>query len=299
MTGQWTEAKTPMAHREILDTPEITAWLQGQQPVWRLLDVSSFARLIREAATEDGTIIIADSLPAAALAESTVLTHARLLLRHAATGRGLKLTQRGNLARTVVATMLDAFRWPGYGPTDPPMFYAVVNEPDFLPLYFLRLTMEEAGLLEPHKGYLRPSALGHLLADEARAGELQALLFRTTFWRLNLAFFDGLPIDPWPQINVNVILWCLSLAASRWEKPSVLMRQCAVPVMEVLYPSWDFPTAAFEHRILRTLSLFGLLEVSVDDAVRPGDHRRYRKAGLFDRMLSFSVTIDIGDAPVH
>ncbi|MBF0095435.1 MAG: hypothetical protein HQL34_12950 [Alphaproteobacteria bacterium] len=65
----------------------------------------------------------------------------------------MKLTQHGNLARTVVATMLDAFRWPGYGPTDPPMFYAVVNEPDFLPLYFLRLTMEEAGLLEPHKGH--------------------------------------------------------------------------------------------------------------------------------------------------
>jgi hypothetical protein len=61
-----------------------------------------------------------------------------------------------------------------------------------------------------------------------------------------------------------------------------------------LTAKWDFPTMAFEARILRPLTWFGLLEMRHDDGARPGlvQQRRYRKTPCFDRLISFEVQLE-------
>jgi hypothetical protein len=71
------------------------------------------------------------------------------------------------------------------------------------------------------------------------------------------------------------------------------MRLCTVPVIGVLEAKWDFPIWAFEARVLRPLTWFGLLETRPDEAVGSGPTRRwYRKAPYFDRLVSFEVQLE-------
>ena len=60
---------------------------------------------------------------------------------------GLKLTATGNLSRTVVAEMVDLFEWPGFDKAEAFQLHKVVNEPDFLPLFFVRHVAEFAKLV--------------------------------------------------------------------------------------------------------------------------------------------------------
>jgi hypothetical protein len=83
---------------------------------------------------------------------SPVLRNAIILLDAASKGDGLKLTATGNLARVVVDDMRDRFEWPGYEKASTLALYKVVNEPDFMPLHFIRVTMAHAGLLRRRRG---------------------------------------------------------------------------------------------------------------------------------------------------
>jgi hypothetical protein len=135
-----------------------------------------------------------------------------------------------------------------------------------------------------------------MLAAEQH-GPLQALLFHVALWRVNLAYFDGYPLDSWPQSEVGVILWSLSASAHDWLPRETLTRLCASPVIGVLESQWDFGSSAMEARILRPLVWFGLLESrtgakSATELVNP---RLYRKTPLFDRFLKFDVQVESPD----
>ena len=92
----------------------------------------------------------------------------------------------------------------------------VINEPNFLPLHFIRILAQAAKLLRTYRGKLLPTPLGRRMLTTEQHGPLQALLFHVAFWRLNLAYFDGYPLDYWPQSEVGVILWSLSTSAHDW-----------------------------------------------------------------------------------
>ena len=72
-----------------------------------------------------------------------------------------------------------------------------------------------------------------------------------------------------------------------------MTRLCTIPKLDMLSGTWDRTPYAMEARILRPLLWFGLLEHRSEiPASRFGELHFYRKAGLFDRMLAFDITVD-------
>src|ERR1700758_5144208 len=111
---------------------------------------------------------------------------------------------------------------------------------------------------------------------------------------MNLAYFDGYPIDLWPQGEVGIILWSLSASAHDWLPRETLTRLCASPVMGVLESQWDVGSSAMEARILRPLVWFGLLESRTEPRSPTAVVERclHRKASRFDRFVQFDVQIE-------
>jgi hypothetical protein len=69
---------------------------------------------------------------------------------------------------------------------------------------------------------------------------------------------------------VGIVPWCLSVAGEGWFLSEELMRTCTVwePTLDEGHP--DFPAYAFESRVLRPLTWFGLLDMRmIGDANAP------------------------------
>jgi hypothetical protein len=125
----------------------VRRWLGCIEPTWRLLDETSFRELSRPPSAMGGPIYLAADFTDEELQKSAVARNALILLRAAATGPGLKVTPTGNLSRSVVAEMCSLFTWPGYDMASDFQYHKVVNEPDFLPLHFVRQTLQAAKLV--------------------------------------------------------------------------------------------------------------------------------------------------------
>jgi hypothetical protein len=224
---------------------------------------------------------------------SAVTVNAMLLLRRAAETGGLKLTATGNLSRAVVEGML-GIEWPDYDTAELVQYNKVINEPDFLPLHFLRVLMQAAKLLRTHRGKLVPTPLGGRILKAEQYGLVQALLFHVAFWRLNLGYFDGYPLESWPQSQVGIIPWSLSASAHNWLPRETFTRLCTSPVIGVPESKWDFGSGAMEARILRPLVWFGVMELRTvgGSPTKLIDRRLYRKAPLFDRFVKFDVRVE-------
>jgi hypothetical protein len=278
-----------------LTNPEVLRWLNGVEPAWTVLAYDSYNALREEPSPTNQTIRIDPSLPIADLSGSAIVGTARTLLQHAIDAGGLKLTEKGNLSRSVVAEMRQAIEWPGYEKAELFQINKVINEPDFLPLYFIRVLMKAAKILRKQKGVLMPTRLGRNLIIEERCGALQAILFHIAFWHLNLSHFDRTPFSSWPQNDVGIVLWSLSASAHDWQDRETLTRLCTVPVIGVLESAWDLGSFAMEARILRPLTWFGILEHRSEPGAGPVDRYLYRKTPLFDEFLKFDVQIERPD----
>jgi hypothetical protein len=278
-----------------LTNPEILRWLNGIEPAWTALDYDSYNALSEEPSASNKAIRLEPGLTAADLSGSAVVRAARTLLKHAIDAGGLKLTVRGNLSRAVVAEMCEIIEWPNFDKEE--LFYVskVINEPDLLPLHFLRILMHASKLFRKYKGTLIPTRLGKGMLAEERCGPLQAILFHIAFWLLNLSYFDRTPFASWPQSDTGVVLWSLSVSADDWLDRETLTRLCTVPVIGVLEAAWDLGSFAMEARILRTLAWFGMLEHHREPMVRSADRHLYRKTPLFDQFLKFDVEIERPD----
>jgi hypothetical protein len=132
-------------------------------------------------------------------------------LRAAASGPGSRLTASGNLSRTVVAEQMDCTEWAGFDKDLHLKYSKVINEPEFLPLFFLRHVLQEARLVRRYKGHLKATRAGRKAMEQP---SIQALLFVTSFWWLDLGYFSHGLHDDWPQRDIGSILWSLSVAAS-------------------------------------------------------------------------------------
>jgi hypothetical protein len=194
----------------------------------------------------------------------------------------------------VVEEMFGIIQAPNYDKTELLRFQKVINEPDFLPLHFIRIVTQAAKLLRTHRGKLMPTPLGRRMLTAEQHGPLQALLFHVALWHINLAYFDRRPLDSWPQSDVGVVLWSLSASANDWLPRETLTRLCTIPVIGVLEATWDFGSSAMEARILRPLVWFGLLESRTEgkSPTELVDPHLYRKAPLLDRFVKFDVEIE-------
>jgi hypothetical protein len=182
--------------------------------------------------------------------------------------------------------MLDAFDWPGYDTEVIRSVSKVVNEPDFPPPHFLRLLLQEAKYARRYGKRLKAAQWAKKLVQNGSGSVMLGELLVAAFERLNLAYFDRLPFEDWPQGDIGLVLCCLAMVGDQWQTSDMLVRQCAVPMIGVLETRRDFATIAFEDRLLRFLEWFGLVERR---AAAPRGGREYRKTGLFDRMLSFEI----------
>jgi len=206
----------------------------------------------------------------------------------------LKLTATRNLSRTVVAEMVEMIEWPGLDKAELFPFHKVVNEPDFLPVHFVRVLLQGTKLVRVQRDKLVLTRLGKAMLILERYGALQALLFHIALWHLNIGYFDRNPIDTWPQSHTGIVLWSLAAAANEWLARETLTRLCTIPVVGVVESDWDLGSFAMESRILKPLLWFGLLECRTERSAtsRLEDRRLYRKTALFDRFLKFSVQIE-------
>jgi hypothetical protein len=195
----------------------------------------------------------------------------------------------------VVAEMFEIMEWPGLDKEGAFQFHKVINEPDFLPVQFVRVLLQGAKLFRTRRGTLVPSRVGKKMLVEGRHGALQALLFHVALWHLNLGYFDRNPVQSWPQNDVGIVLWSLSVSENDWLNPETLTRLCTVPVIGVLESAWDVGSYAMEARILRPLMWFGLLEQRSEKGTGLVEPRLYRKTSLFDQFVKFNVQIERSD----
>src|SRR5215468_2214723 len=142
----------------MLANPEVRLWLNGVEPAWTMLDFDSFNALHDEPSVSNNAIRFEPKLTDSEISGSAVTANALLLLRRAAETGGLKLTATGNLSRAVVEEMCGIIEWPGYD-KDELWYYKVINEPDFLPLHFIRLLIQTAKLVRTHRRKLVPTPL--------------------------------------------------------------------------------------------------------------------------------------------
>jgi hypothetical protein len=236
-----------------------------------------------------GPCLVQEDLPFAALAATTVLPNARLFLMALDDG-GAKLTARGNLNRKFVEMLLDRLQWHGCYADEIRSVCNTVNEQDFTPAMYLHAVFRLAGLVRSEKGLLKLTRKGQLLQPEEQAGRLQAVLFRTTFARYNLAYLDRFDMPEVFAPQISLILYLTGQFCTDWRETGALMRSVTFPTKELTEPKYpDLPITAFEARVLRYLCWFGLMEkarpAANDDWRQP---RLFRKTVLYEQVLPFA-----------
>ena len=180
-----------------LKNPGVIDWLGGVEPAWTLLTFESMNALRHEPSSENRALTLANDLTGVEIAQSAVARNTLIVLQRASLGEGLKLTATGNLSRAVVAEMIDRFEWPDFKRSEAFWLNKVVNEPDFMPLFFVRHIATLARLVRPYRGALKPTRLGRDLLKDARQRALQAILVHITFWLAELGYFGRGMLGSW------------------------------------------------------------------------------------------------------
>jgi hypothetical protein len=284
----------------LLDT-QVRQWLDGVEPAWTLLTFDSLRALRQEPSAVQTAIRIANDLSADEIAGSAVARNMLILLRQATERGGLPVTATGNLSRAVVAEMCKLFEWPDYDQAAVLQFHNVINEPDFLPLHIVRTLAQAATLVRVQGGKLVVTPLGKSMPSDERQRSLLAILFHIMFWRMDLEYFGRGLLGSWPQADMGIVLWSLSVSADDWQTSDKLTRLCTIPEPATLTGTWDRSAFAMEAKILRPLLWFGLLEYRSEKIPNTqfGTRNYYRKTALFERLLKFDVKMDFSEGPRH
>jgi hypothetical protein len=290
-----------MVAEDFLQDPHVRQWLDGIEPAWTLLTFDTLRALRQEPSAARTTIRIANDLSADEVSGSAVARNAQILLREAIERGGLPLTATGNLSRAVVAEMCKLIEWPDYDQATAFQFNKVINEPDFLPLHVVRILAQAAALVRVQRGKLVATPLGRSMLSETRQGSLMAILFHIAFWRIDLGYFGRGLLGSWPQADIGIVLWSLSVSASDWKTSETLTRLCTIPRPAMLTGTCDRSAYAMEARILRPLMWFGLLEYHCEKNSESSfaTRRYYRKGALFDRLLAFDAKMVPAEGPRH
>lgn len=231
-----------------------------------------------------------------------LLATLRLMITRAQANGGLTLTATHALSRADTRALFDALVWPDYDKDAVLAVNKVLNEADVMPVEVTRLIAQAAKLMRRRERTLVSTKAGQELAVGGRSVELFRRLFALVFWRIDLGSLDSVPIARWPQDHIGLVLWCLSAAGRDWGSVGDLMPVCTVLDAAAEGDAPDYLAFAFESRILRPLTWFGLLEMR--RVGEPGSFawryvREYRTAPLFDRALAFEAEVAAPIGPKH
>ena len=252
------------------------------------LTTSQIDDFLRDPLDGMGPCQMSETLPWTALATTGVVPGARILMAELE-GKGAKLTGQGNLNRKLVEKLMD--HWPDDEAAEVRSISKVVNEWDFNPAMYLHAVLRVARLVRHEKGYLKLTRKGRALLPEDAAGRLQALLFRTTFTRFNLAY-----LDRWDEPNpfkpqISLILYLMAQVFTDWRSVDALLRTVTIPMVNKLDSRpLSRPESFFELRVLRYLCWFGLVEQAAHANDDFFASRLYRRTPLYDRTLSFVLS---------
>src|SRR5688572_18648890 len=212
-----------------------------------------------------GALRINSTLAPNDIGDPEFLFNARALLTALRDEGPAKATAAGNLSREFVALMLPRMRWwrPGYL-DDVRRMNKVINESDVAPLEAMRHVLEFAGLVHRRKGF-RISPAGRELLDDARRGELFALLFRTFFQQLDLRSLDRQDWNAGLQETIAFTFWKLRTVAESWTTPAHLVNVAWLdsakdpPLLNPVFPDDERREWHFRSRVIEPLVGFGLL----------------------------------------
>jgi hypothetical protein len=290
-----------MVAEDFLRGTQVRQWLDGVEPAWTLLTFDSLRALRQEPSAVQTAIRIANDLSADEIAGSAVARNTLILLRHATERGGLPVTATGNLSRAAVAEMCRLIEWPDYDQAAVLQFNKVINEPDFLPLHVVRTLAQAATMVCVQGGKLIVTPFGKSMSNDERQRSLLAILFHIMLWRMDLEYFGRGLLGPWPQADIGIVLWSLSVSADDWQTSDKLTRLCTIPEPATLTGTWDRSAFAMEAKILRPLLWFGLLEYRSEKIPNTqfGTRNYYRKTALFERLLKFDVKMDFSEGPRH
>ena len=273
---------------------ELSDWPGGVESVWPLLDAESVRALRVGAPADSRAVRVSSELEEEELAGSAFVGNAMVLLRAVAEGgEGLRITSSGTLSIASVVRMRAAMLWPDMEATEHFRDGTKYRERDLWELHLLRRMVQEAGLIERGARSLELTAQGRRMLDAGNRGALQALLFRVFFWHMDLSLFVGwlarrVP-GRWPQNDIGVVLWALGGVADEWQSADTLAVSCTDPENPIPYGYRGRPAMLFVSRVLVPLCWFGAMEWR--EMQEMFDVRRWRKTGLFDRLLSFDVRL--------
>ena len=281
-------AETVMLKRELSD------WPGGVESVWPLIDAESIRALRAGTPPDNRALRVSSDLEEEELAGSTFVGNAMVLLRAAgAEAEPLRVTSSGTLSLASVARMRAAMTWPDMEATEHFREGKKYRERDLWELHLLRRMVQEAGLIERGARSLELTAPGRSILDAGSRGALQALLFRVFFWHMDLSLFVGWLVrrvpGRWPQNDIGVVLWALAGVAAEWQSADTLAVSCTDPENRVPHGYRGRPAMLFVSRVLVPLCWFGVIEWR--EMKEMFDVRRWRKTGLFDRLLSFNVRL--------
>ena len=274
---------------------ELSDWPGGVESVWPLLDDESIRALRAGTPPDSRALRVSSELEEEEeLAGSAFVGNAMVLLRAVAEGEErLRVTSNGTLSLASVARMRAAMTWPDMEATEHFRDGTKYREGDLWELHLLRRMVQEAGLIERGARSFELTVLGRRMLEAGNRGALQALLFRVFFWHMDLSLFVGwlarrVP-GRWPQNDIAVVLWALAGVADEWQSADTLAVSCTDPENAAPHGYRGRPAMLFVSRVLVPLCWFGVMEWR--EMQEMFDVRRWRKTGLFDRLLSFSVRL--------
>lgn len=241
---------------------------------------------------------LAEELGEEELLTSRFLRNVRLFVKSVEETGAVKTTAKGNLSRNFVREMaqrleLDQFMYRMLQQFKP------AREEDVSPLHEIRVICEVAGLLFKRKGYFRVSKRGRAMLS-APPLALYRHLFRTYFYRYNIAYRWRGPHYPEIQDNVNLALYRLGQICEEWNSTEriteqIYLRGLKMEEGETLGDYWALESAV-DRTFLDPLQEFGLLEVRRKKTSGPSPLRQYRVTPLFPRFLIFHWPSQPGSA---
>ncbi len=239
----------------------------------------------------DGVLCLNENLTLDDVKSAPFLTNVRILLMGMNGAEGIKATKAGNLNRAFVGEMLDALSLPPEYRATIKAVNKVIDEEDVWLLHLVRVVSELAGLISLVKSKFLVTKQGSDLIADDQVGVLHALLFRTYFRELNLAYVDRFPELPHMQETIAYSLFMTSELMGEWAKMVDIAESLFLPevlsVIEGEIGGERIPQLAY-HRLLRPLMNFGLVQERGNTGYGL-DLVEAKKTELFDRFIRFEL----------